>query len=87
MDEHVERVCAPVLRTWADFVAGRATLLDISRVGQQAADALDNSRAPVPRLLAEDASDLEYAFHTKEAEDHLDVGRRLMQPVLARLRC
>ena len=49
---------------WSDFEDGRATLLDLSRVAEQASTALDNAGAHLPQLLAKAAGDLEYAYHT-----------------------
>ena len=83
MDDHARRICAPLVAAWADFESDRATLLDLARLAEQAANALDNANAPLPRLLATAASDLEYGYHANEREEHLLVGRRIMEPVLA----
>ena len=82
MDEHARRVCAPLLATWTDFEQGRATLLDVSRLAEQASDALDNASAPLPQELREAAADLEYAHHASEREEHLSAGRRILGPLL-----
>ena len=85
MDDHARRVCAPLRQGWADFESGRATLLDLSRLAEQASNALDNANAPLPRLLATAASDLEYASYTNERDDHLSVGQRILGPVLSEM--
>ncbi len=85
MDDHARRVCAPLKDGWTDFEAGRATLLDLSRLAEQAAGALDNSNAPLPRLLATTASDLESAYFTNERETHQEVGRRILAPVMTEI--
>lgn len=85
MDDHARRVCAPLRDGWADFEEGHATLLDLSRLAGQAADALDNSSTPLPRELAAAASDLEYAYFTNERETHLEVGRRILGSVMSHI--
>ena len=50
MDEHAQRVCAPLLGGWEDFLVGRATLGDLSRLAGQARHALDSS-TELPDLL------------------------------------
>jgi hypothetical protein len=82
-DEHAQRVCEPLKRGWADFETGRATLLDLARLAEQVADALDNASAPLPQLLAAAAGDLEYAYYTNERDEHVPVGRSILDPVLA----
>ena len=54
-------------------------------LAEQASDALDNASAPLPRLLATAASDLEYAYFTNERDEHLLVGWRILGPVLSRM--
>jgi hypothetical protein len=85
MDEHARRVCAPLLASWDAFQQGQATLLDLSRLAEQASDALDNSNAPLPAALREAAADLEYAYHASEREEHASAGRRLLGPLLAEM--
>jgi hypothetical protein len=85
MDDHARRVCAPLLAAWADFEQGHATLLDLSRLAEQASEALDNSSGSLPRDLGEAAAELEYAFHTSEREDHPTAGRRILRPLLDRI--
>ena len=82
VDEHARRICAPLLANWQDFQDGQATLLDLARLAEQAASTLDNASAPLPQRLATAASDLEYAYHANEREEHLDLGRKLMTPLL-----
>jgi hypothetical protein len=76
MDEHTERVCAPIKRAWLDFERGQATLLDLARLAEQASTALDNASAPLPQLLAEAASDLEHAYYATEEAEHRETTRR-----------
>jgi len=85
MDEHARRLCAPLLASWADFEQGRATLLDVSRLAEQASDGLDNASAPLPRQLHEAAADLEHAYFASEREEHLSAGRRILGPLLTRM--
>ena len=85
MDEHAQRVCAPLRNAWIDFETGRATLLDLARLAEQATNALDNASAPLPQMLATAASDLEYAYYTDDSDGHGLVGRRILGPVLSRM--
>lgn len=85
MDEHARRVCAPLLASWDDFQHGWATLLDLSRLAEQASDALDNANAPLPQALRQAAADLESAYHTREREEHLSAGMQLLKPLLAQI--
>jgi hypothetical protein len=36
-------------------------------------------------LLRTAASDLEFAYYANEQEDHLQIGRQILEPVLAEL--
>lgn len=85
MDEHVRRVTEPLLDAWAAFVAGdeAVSLLDLSRLCEQAANALDNSVHGIPIVLDRAFSDLEYAYHATERHEHLSEGRRILEPVIA----
>lgn len=74
MGDHAQRVCAPLVGAWTDFQEGRASLLDLSRLADQASRALDNANA---------ATDLEYAFYANESEKHLRVGRRILGPAMS----
>ncbi|WP_181312950.1 hypothetical protein [Nocardioides campestrisoli] len=85
MDEHAKRVYAPLLDAWDDFEQGRATLLDLSRLTEQASEALDNASAPLPQELREAAADLEYAHYANDREEHLSAGRRILGPLLIQL--
>ncbi len=85
MDEHAQRVCAPLLASWDAFEQGEATLLDLSRLVEQASEALDNASAPLPQRLREAAADLEYAYHASEREDHLSEGKRILGPVFPQM--
>jgi hypothetical protein len=60
-------------------------LLDLARLAEQATNALDNASAPLPRMLATAASDLEYAYYTNDSDGHVLVGRRILGPVLSRM--
>lgn len=83
MDDHGRRVLAPLREAWTAFEDGTASLLDLSRLAEQAAGALDNASAPLPQLLRKAASDLEFASYTNDQENHLQVGRQILEPVLA----
>lgn len=85
MDEHAQGVCAPLKSAWTDFETGRATLLDLARLAEQASNALDNASAPLLRMLATAANDLEYAYYTNQRDDHVPVGQRILGPVLSRI--
>lgn len=85
VDEHTRRVCEPLKRGWAEFQNEAASLLDLARRAEQAADALDNESAPLPALLRTAASDLEYASYAAEREEHARAGQRIMRPVLAEM--
>jgi hypothetical protein len=87
MDEHVRRVTRPLLDAWNLFEAGddSFTLLDLSRLAAQAAEALDNSVHGIPIVLDRAAGDLEYAYYTNEGEEHLREARRILQPVVESL--
>jgi hypothetical protein len=82
VDEHVERVCAPLMRGWGDFVVGRATLADLSRLAGQARHALDSSAAPLPHLLW--VAELEWlALHDEGGRESDEVAaRRYLDPIL-----
>ncbi|GAB3871989.1 hypothetical protein [Terrabacter terrigena] len=58
-------------------------MLDLSRLAEQAAGALDNASAPLPQLLRKTASDLEFASYMSDQENHLQEGRQIFEPVLA----
>jgi hypothetical protein len=65
---------------------GSITLLDLSRLAEQAANALDNASAPLPQQLATAATDLEHAYSTSEREDHHpSLGLEILGPVMAGL--
>ncbi len=83
MDDHARRVLAPLREAWTAFENGTASLLDLSRLAEQAAGALDNASASLPQLLRKISSDLEFASYTNDQENHLQVGRRIFEPVLA----
>jgi len=87
MDEHVRRVAKPLLDAWRAYEAGdeSISLLDLSRLCTQAADALDNSVHGIPIALARASGDLEYAFHSTERAQHVSEGRTILAPVIASL--
>lgn len=64
---------------------GRATLLVLSRLAEQASEALDNASAPLPQELRGAAADLEYAHYANEREEHPSAGRRILGPLLIQL--
>ena len=73
------------MQSWAEFENGSVTLLDLARLAEQASNALDNANASLPEQLGIAASDLEYAYHANEQEDHLSLGRQVLGPVMAGL--
>jgi hypothetical protein len=83
VDGHARRVCQPLLDAWSDFVVGKANLLDLSRLAEQAYSALDNASAPLLLLLHRAAGDLEYAYFAVEREDHQQTAQDIIAPVLA----
>ncbi len=85
MDDHARRVLAPLMQVWNAFENDAASLLDLSRLAEQASVALDNATAPLPQLLRTAASDLEFAYYANEQEDHLRIGRQILEPVLSEL--
>lgn len=70
MDEHAIRVVQPVVDTWDSFRHGDSTLLDLSRVTEQASDALDSASAELRDRLRHASSELESAFHSSERKEH-----------------
>lgn len=85
VDEHGRRVTQPLRAAWRDFQQGHATLLDLSRTAEQAAESLDNANGEIRRLLAAAWADLEYAFHSTERENHPAEARRILEPILNRM--
>jgi hypothetical protein len=85
MDEHAKRVCSPLLGVWSEFENESASLLDLSRLAEQASDALDGASAPLPQMLRTAASELESAYYTNQQEAHLQLGRRILGPVIAQI--
>jgi hypothetical protein len=85
MDDHARRVLTPLTQAWTAFENDAANLLDRSWLAEQASGALDNASAPLPQLLRTAASDLEFAYYANEQEDHLQIGRQILEPVLAEL--
>jgi hypothetical protein len=83
MNEHARRVCEPLLRCWGDYIDGRATLDDLSRLAAQARNALDSSVEPLPDLLW--AAQLEWLDMEDPAGRDIDVSdvRRYLDPILA----
>ena len=78
-DEHAERVCRPLREAWAEFEQDPATLLDLSRLAEEASNALDNASAPLPQLLARAASDLDFASFVTEREEYFEKAKRIMR--------
>ena len=83
MDEHAQRVCAPLLRGWEDFVGGRATLADLSRLAGQARQALDSS-TELPDLLWIAELELLALEDAGRASDRR-AAHRYLEPVFRRL--
>ena len=83
MNEHARRVCEPLLHCWGDFIDGRATLGDLSRLAGQARRALDSSVEPLPDLLW--TAELEWrAIRDDPAGRETDVAeaRLYLDPIL-----
>jgi hypothetical protein len=68
---------------YAEFQAGDATLLDLSRVAAQVAMTLDNAQAQLLALLRQADGDLEYGYYATESEDHGALADRVFGPILA----
>jgi hypothetical protein len=83
MDEHARRILEGFLSAVDDFNNGRTSLLDLSSSARSAASALDNASAPLPKLLDEASTELEYAYFTSESKDHDVAFRRILAPILA----
>lgn len=83
----MRRVTKPLLDAWSAFDARDETisLLDLSRLCHQAADALDNSVHGIPVVLDRAFGDLEYAYHSTERTHHLSEARRILEPVIVSL--
>ncbi len=86
MDEHAIRVVQPVVDTWDSFRHGDSTLLDLSRVTEQATDALDSASAELRERLRHASWELESAFQSSERNEH-DEARAvtIMAPVFESL--
>lgn len=83
VDEHARRMMQRLLDAIDDFRDGQSNLLDLSRQAGQTAATLDNASAPLPKLLLEAESDLEYAYFATEAEEHGKEAARILAPILA----
>lgn len=83
VDDHAHRIVQPFLDAWQEFLGGNLTLLDLSGKAGQAAAALDNASAPLPKLFAAAESDLEYAYFATEAAHHVAEAQRIVAPLLA----
>lgn len=81
MDDHSSRLAAPLVDGWADYREGRASLLDLARLAEQAASALDNSAAGLRTGLASASSSLESAYYTNERSAHTDAALEILGPV------
>lgn len=84
MDRHVQRVVNPFLDAWTRFKADDASvsLLDLSRLCEQAAGALDNTVHNIPIVLGRAAADLEFAYHATDRAQHLSEALRILDPVV-----
>ena len=86
MDGHVERVTRPLVESFNELRAGNAvSLLDLSRLAEQASTALDNSVQGIPIVLTRAAADLEYAYHSTERAEHSRLATKILEPVIASL--
>ena len=85
MDEHTRRVTSGLRHGWDEYLEGRASVLDLSRLAGQAANALDNANSPLLRLLAAAESELEYAAYALEQEEQPQRVRAQLEPILALL--
>lgn len=65
-----------------DFRSGQSTLLDLSSAAGQTAATLDNASAPLPKMLGQAEGELEYAYFTRESEEHLVEADRILAPIL-----
>lgn len=83
MDDYTARVTNPLRTVYADFQAGDATLLDLSRVASQVAMTLDNAHAELLALLRRADGDLEYGYYATEREDHHALAESVYGPILA----
>jgi hypothetical protein len=85
VDEYAERMTQPLRAVYAEFQAGNATLLDLSRVAAQVAISLDNAHAELLALLKAADGDLEYGYYATEREDHSATAARVFGPILDQL--
>jgi hypothetical protein len=82
VDDHAKRVCQPLIDAWGDLNRGEATLLDLSRLAEQASTALDNASA-LPQLLAGAAGDLDYAYYATAAAEHEEAAHCILASAFA----
>jgi len=85
VDNHALRVTQPLRDAWTLFLAGEASLLDLSRLAEQAANALDHSNAELLEALRPAVGDLEYCYYARESDEHRAEAERIMGPILDRL--
>ncbi len=83
MDQYTARVTERLRTVYAEFQAGDATLLDLSRVASQVAMTLDNAQAELLALLRQADGDLEHGYYATETEDHPPLAAAVYGPILA----
>ena len=85
MDAHALRACEPLFLGWNEFVVGRATLADLSRLAGQARHALDGSAEPLPDLLWVAELELLALFDEGGREPDQASARRYLEPVFEKM--
>ena len=85
VDEHTARVTQPLRGVYAEFQAGAANLLDLSRVTAQVAMTLDNAQSELLVLLRQADGDLEYGYYATEREAHAALAGRVFGRILAHM--
>jgi hypothetical protein len=69
VDEYNERLTQPLRDVWLDYPAGRASVLDLSRVAEQVLAHLDHAHAPLLDMLRAAESSLEAAWWGSADDD------------------
>lgn len=68
VDEHARRITQPSSDAPADYLAGRVSVLELSRLTEQAVGVSDGASAPALRLLNTVANDLGCAAYASDQE-------------------
>ena len=78
VEEHSRRIRRPLVDAWGDYERAQATLLDLSRLAEQASTALENANPPASRLIWLPTSDHAADVKTASVNDgrNLDGYRR-----------